>query len=114
MSHPDPTKEYCNCPDDSGSCQYCMNVLYRNPKYYIEVDCGGAEASGFEDRLPWVCYGTIVAEGNSLTECLESASVDMIDQDGGERGQVEADAEWMQDAILEAFSVKYTNERNSK
>ena len=76
-------------------------------RYYIEIDTGGEEASGYEDRLPWVCYGTIVAEGDSLTECLEDATVDLVDQDGGERGHVEADADWMQDAVEKAFMAKY-------
>lgn len=72
-------------------------------KYSIEIDTGGVEASGYEDRLPWVSYGTIVAEGDTLDECLESASVDLIDQDGGDHGPVEADAEWMQDLIVDKF-----------
>lgn len=76
-------------------------------KYYLEIDCAGAEVSGYEDRLPWVCYGTIVAEGDSLIECLEQATVDLIDQDGGEHGFVEADKEWMQVAVAEAFVKKY-------
>lgn len=72
-------------------------------KYYFEIDCNGAEASGYEDRFPWVCYGTIVAEGDSLETCLEGASVDLVDQDGGEAGIVEADADWMQRLIVEAY-----------
>ena len=75
----------------------------RHSKYHIEVDTGGAEASGYEDTLPWVSYGTIVSEGNTLDELLENASVDLIDQDGGERGQVEADADWMHILIVEQF-----------
>jgi hypothetical protein len=78
-----------------------------NDKYYLEIDTGGAEASGYEDVLPWVSYGTIVAFGNSLDECLSNAGVDLVDQDGGEAGQVEADADWMQDLVREAFRAKY-------
>ena len=72
-------------------------------KYYFEIDTGGAEASGYEDRLPWVSYGTIIAEGDTLDECLDNATVDLIDQDGGERGQVDADENWMQDLIVESY-----------
>lgn len=79
------------------------------PLYSLEVDCNGREATGYEDRLPWVCYGTIVAEGNTLDELLESATVDLVDQDGGERGIVEADEPWMQDLLANAFEAKYAN-----
>lgn len=78
-------------------------VARPKPKYWLEVDTGGVEASGYEDRLPWVSYGTITAEGDTLEECLENAQVDLIDQDGGERGLVEADSQWMQDALIEEF-----------
>lgn len=81
--------------------------MNKTSKYCLEIDCNGAEASGFEDRLPWVCYGTIIAEGNTLEECLESATVDLVDQDGGEAGHVEADAGWMQSAVERAFMDKY-------
>lgn len=83
-------------------------------KYHIEVDTGGEEASGYEDRYHWVCYGTISAEGDSLAECLETACVDLVDQDGGEAAMVEADAEWMQDAIEKAFMAKYPPEVKSE
>lgn len=75
----------------------------KHSKYHIEIDTGGPEASGYEDRLPWVSYGTIVSEGDTLDELLENASVDLIDQDGGERGQVEAEENWMQELIAEKF-----------
>lgn len=77
------------------------------PKFELEIDCGGAEASGYEDRLPWVSYGTICAEGNSLEECLENACVDLVDQDGGSRGLVDAHCDWMQALIERAFMDKY-------
>lgn len=76
-------------------------------KYYIEIDTGGEEASGYEDRLPWVCYGTIVSEGNTLEECIDNATVDLIDQDGGERGETEAHKDWMIDMIEKEFMRKY-------
>ena len=77
------------------------------PKYSVEIDTNGAEASGFEDRLPWVCYGTIQGEGDSLDEVIQSATVDLIDQDGGERGVVEADENWMVEAMIAEFRRKY-------
>lgn len=73
-------------------------------KFSIEIDCGGREASGYEDRLPWVSYGTIVADGNNLAQLLDSATVDLIDQDGGERGFVKADADWMQSLIYQEYA----------
>jgi hypothetical protein len=76
-------------------------------RFHLEIDCQGEEAHGYEDRHPWVCYGTICAEGDSLQECLETATVDLVDQDGGERGHVEADEDWMQDAVEKAFMAKY-------
>lgn len=77
-------------------------------RYHLEIDCRGEEAHGYEDRYHWVCYGTIVAEGNTLEECLETATVDLIDQDGGTcRDDIEADDDWMQDAIEKAFMSKY-------
>jgi hypothetical protein len=85
-------------------------------KYYFEIDTGGVEASGYEDRLPWVSYGTIVAEGNTLEECLENASVDLVDQDGGNPrcSPVEADEQWMQDLIIEKFYGEHGLTRNDK
>lgn len=73
------------------------------PKYYIEIDTEGAEASGYEDRFHWVCYGTIVAEGNTLDELIENATVDLVDQDGGAASEVEADEPWMVEEIKEQF-----------
>jgi hypothetical protein len=72
-------------------------------KYYIEIDCDGIEASGYEDTLPWCSYGTIVAEGDTLEQLFETATVDLVDQDGGECGQVEADKTWMQDLVYEEY-----------
>lgn len=105
---PDGCDSHC-VPHPCGPCAVEAGTLEPRrrprpkPKYYIEIDTGGAEASGYEDRLPWVSYGTIVSEGNTLDELLDNASVDLIDQDGGERGQVEADADWMQMSIAEEF-----------
>lgn len=78
-----------------------------SPKYYLEIDTNGAECSGYEDRYYRVCYGTIVTEGGSLEECLDNASVDLVDQDGGTANVVEAEKDWMQDMIEKAFMAKY-------
>ena len=74
-------------------------------KYYLEIDASGFEAPCDEGR--WLGYGLITAEGNSLAECLESAQVDLIDQDGGEYAIREADSDEMQDAVEKAFMEKY-------
>lgn len=68
-------------------------------KYYIEVDAKGVQATGYEDRLPWVSYGTIVSEGDTLEELLDNATVDLIDQDGEEAAIVGADKQWMLDLV---------------
>lgn len=73
--------------------------------YHIEIEVND-EAEGYEE-YGYRSYGTICAEGDSLQECLEDASVDLIDQDGGECGHVEADSDWMQDAVEKAFMAKY-------
>jgi hypothetical protein len=77
----------------------------RMSKFYIEIDASGFEAPCDEGQ--WLGYGLIVAEGDSLEECLESASVDLIDQDGGEFAMREADSDEMQDAVEKAFMAKY-------
>lgn len=73
--------------------------------YYLEIDASGFEAPCDEGQ--WLGYGLIVAEGDSLEECLETAYVDLIDQDGGEFALREADSNEMQDAIEYEFLKKY-------
>lgn len=74
--------------------------------YHIEVEIND-EANGYEE-YGYLSYGTIVGEGDSIAECLMSATVDLIDQDGGTfRDDVEADQDWMQDAVEKAFMRKY-------
>lgn len=76
-------------------------------KYHIEIDTNGAE---YDDGYgTFISYGVIVAEGDTLEECLDDASVDLVDQDGGEAGIHKADEDWMQDAVREAFMQKYTH-----
>lgn len=76
-------------------------------KYHIEIDTNGAEYEDGSGRF--VSYGLIIAEGDTLEECLDNASVDLVDQDGGEAGMHMAEENWMQDAIREAFMKKYTH-----
>ncbi len=78
------------------------------PKYYIEIDASGYEAPCDEGR--WLGYDLIIAEGNTLEECLNNASIGLTDQDGGEVDQREADSDWMQDAVEKAFMAKYPPE----
>lgn len=66
-------------------------------KFYFELDTGGVECDRYNR---WANYGTIIAEGDTLEELLENASVDIMDQDGGELDVVPADAAWMQDMIV--------------
>lgn len=77
--------------------------MTKKPKFYFEIDCGGTEAVGYEDRYSWVCYGTIVAEGDTLEELLENASVDLVDQDGGEAAIVEAETPYLQSLIRNRY-----------
>jgi len=72
-----------------------------NIKYYFEIDCSGRECSRFEPR--YSNYGTIIAEGNSLSDMLDTATVDIIDQDGGCLWHGPADEGWMQDLIEEHY-----------
>lgn len=72
-------------------------------KYDVEIDVQDYSIDG-----PfWRNYGTLISQGNSLEELLDKATVDIIDQDGGEVAVVAADSEWMQDLIEEEFYRKY-------
>lgn len=72
-------------------------------KFYIEIETDGRECIGFEDRYNWLNYDTIVAEGDTLEECLENATVFTMDQDGGEGPQIEGDADWVQELVANEF-----------
>lgn len=82
-------------------------------KYHIEIETDGTEARGFEDQYNFVCYGCITSEGNTLDELLENAIIDLINQDGGEVAQIEADSDWMQDLIRAEFKTITTKEASS-
>lgn len=81
-------------------------------KYYVEIDASGFEAPCDEGQ--WLGYGLIVAEGDSLEECLENACVDLIDQDGGEFAIREADSDAMQVAVAEEFVRRYPKAKSDR
>lgn len=74
-------------------------------KYELEIDVSHVTTDRYAPR--WANYGTIVTHGNTLEECLENASVDVMDQDGGEIDVLEADAPWMHDEIVKKFWTEY-------
>ncbi len=69
--------------------------MEQRPKYYIEIDVSDRECSRFEPR--YSNYGTLIAE------CLDNASVDIIDQDGGNLWDGPADEAWMHETITREF-----------
>jgi len=72
-------------------------------RFYFEIPIDD-EASGYEDRFNYVSYGTLIAEGDTLDELLESATVDLVDQDGGEAAIVKADREFLQKIIEDEYN----------
>ena len=66
-------------------------------KYSLEIDVQGYECNSTTGA--WQGYGTIVTEGNTLEELQDNATVDVIDQNGGEIDVRPADKRWMQDLI---------------
>ncbi len=67
------------------------------PKYSFEIDVSDREYETGTGQ--WANYGTLVTEGNNLDELLDNASVDVMDQDGGELFILPADSSWIQDLI---------------
>lgn len=54
-------------------------------KYSLESDIlDGVE----RDDSPWRCYSTVVAIGDTLEELLENGTIGLLDQDGGDRGEI--------------------------
>lgn len=82
-------------------------------KFYLEIETDGRECSGFEDSYGWLNYDTIVAEGDTLEECLENATIFTMDQDGGSGPEIEADKPWMQDLIIDAFLTKILKQKGA-
>lgn len=54
-------------------------------RYSFETDILDGEEHSDQ---PWRCYSTVVAEGDTLDELLDDATVGLLDQDGGERGDI--------------------------
>lgn len=73
-------------------------------KFSFEIDVKGAECSRFAPQFTY--YGTIVCEGDNLEELIDSATVDICDQDGGEVAIVAADSWWMLKKIEERYHAK--------
>jgi hypothetical protein len=87
----------------------------KRSKYSIEIELN-SEATGYEDRAGFLSYGTICAEGDTLEELLDDASVDLVDQDGGNPkfSPVPADEAWMQELIEKEFKEKYPDDTPDK
>ncbi len=77
-------------------------MIQPKPKYSLEIDAGGEECSQYEPQF--ASYDLIVAEGNTLEELLDNATVSISDQDGGELGVLEATKPWMHQLITEAYN----------
>jgi len=70
----------------------------RQPKFEFSIDCPDMEC----DIGRNCSYGLIYTDGDTLEELMGSATISIIDQDGGEK-IVRADAAWMQEAIEAVF-----------
>ncbi len=70
-------------------------------KYSFEIDVSDRVCTSFEPR--WANFGTLVTEGDTLEELIGNASVDVMDQDGGELDVWPADESWAQELIEERF-----------
>lgn len=66
-------------------------------KYEIEIDL----SPNYDEH--YRSYGYLLAEGNTLEELLDDATVSIISQDGEEVDRVEADAKWMQALIVAEY-----------
>lgn len=69
------------------------------PKYSFEfTDLEGPDDKGL------FLSAELITEGNTLEELLENAWYALIDQDGGEYGQREADDDYAAELITEKFN----------
>lgn len=68
-------------------------------KFSFEIECN----RGGYDGGPFRSYGTIITEGTTLEELYDNATVDVVDQDGGDCGYQSADEDWMQRLILKKY-----------
>jgi hypothetical protein len=71
--------------------------------HHLEIEVN-EECDHYEPRF--ATYGTIVTQGETLEELINHASIDIIDQDGGELDTVPADQEWMEKLIVDAYYEK--------
>lgn len=74
----------------------------QKPKYSFEIDVTDHECDRYHR---WACYGTITAEGDTLGQLLETAAVNIMDQDGGDLDIVAADS-WEFQKLIEAKYLK--------
>ncbi len=72
-------------------------------KYHFEIDVSDVECNSGRWGGRWANYGTLVAEGNTLDELLDNASVDVMDQDGGELACGPAEHTWMHELLTEHY-----------
>ncbi len=61
-----------------------MSLPKLKPRYSIDIRLDGTDMTGYFARGFWLCADSLVAEGNSLGELIESAEIFTQDQDGGE------------------------------
>lgn len=74
-------------------------------KFYIEIPLHDYDSDYMYS------YDTLVAEGDSLQECLMNAIVSVVDAEGVTVDIVPADAIWMQDLVKQAFMGTAGNKR---
>lgn len=74
----------------------------KTPLFYLEIDVSDHTTDTY---CRWANYGAIVAQGEGLDELLDDATVDIMDQDGGELDTVPADSNWMQDLIEDEYKA---------
>lgn len=80
-------------------------------KFNFEIDVSDRTCDHYSR---WANYGTIVCEGDNFDELLESACVDIMDQDGGELNVVPADSKWMMDLIGERLLEALKDQAETK
>lgn len=83
-------------------------------KYSFELSVlEGIECDSFLPR--WTSYNQVVCEGNEPNELFESATVDVLDQDGGEVTvtPVSELSEVLQDRVARAIEARFAQESRS-
>lgn len=72
---------------------------------YIEIDISSYCIDN-TDRGYWRGADCIISEGDTLDELLDNALIYWTNQDGGEAGETEADADWCIELIQAEFNKK--------